>query len=83
MIVFHSSVTTISSKNKSKGIEPGPMRHLGDKKTCSRNDVVVVYLNSHLNICIEDILFPSNHNIHKSLNGLCFWASAPVIVRLY
>ena len=22
-----------------------------------------------------DILFPSNHNIHKSSCGLCFWAS--------
>jgi len=26
---------------------------------------------------ILDILFSSNHNIHKSLCGLCFWASDP------
>ena len=29
-----------------------------------------------------DILFPSNHNIHKSSYGLCFWASDPLIGRL-
>ena len=28
---------------------------------------------------ILDILFLSNHNIHKSLCGLCFWASNPLI----
>ena len=28
-----------------------------------------------INIWILDILFSSNHNIHKSLCGLCFWAS--------
>ena len=26
-----------------------------------------------------DILFPSNHNIHKISCGLCFWASDPLI----
>ena len=33
------------------------------------------------NECIStlDILFPSNHNIHKSLDGLCFWVSDPLI----
>ena len=30
---------------------------------------------------ILDILFPSNHNIHKSLCGHCFWASDPLIER--
>ena len=30
-----------------------------------------------------DILFSSNHNIHKSLYGLCFWASDPFIDRFY
>ena len=28
-----------------------------------------------------DILFSSNHNIHKSSHGLCFWASEPLIDR--
>ena len=28
-----------------------------------------------------DILFASNHNIHKSSYGLCFWASDPLIDR--
>ena len=28
-----------------------------------------------------DILFLSNHNIHKSSRGLCFWASDPLIER--
>ena len=30
-----------------------------------------------------DILFSSNHNIHKSLCGLYFWASDPLIDRFY
>ena len=29
-----------------------------------------------------DILFSSNHNIHKSLYGLYFWASDSLIDRL-
>ena len=28
-----------------------------------------------------DILFPSNHNIHKSSYGFCFWVSDPLIER--
>ena len=30
-----------------------------------------------------EILFTSNHNIHKSLYGLCFWASDPLIEIFY
>ena len=30
-----------------------------------------------------DIIFSSNHNIHKSLCGLCFWASDHLIDRFY
>ena len=30
-----------------------------------------------------DKLFSSNHNIHKSLHSLCFWASDPLIDRFY
>ena len=30
-----------------------------------------------------DILFSSNHNIHKSSYGLCFWASDPLIDKYY
>ena len=33
-------------------------------------------------MCEMDILFPSNHNIHKSTCGLCFMASVPLIERL-
>ena len=36
-----------------------------------------------VNLHILDILFSSNHNIHKSLNGLCFWASDPLIKIFY
>ena len=35
------------------------------------------------NMFIVDILFLSNHNIHKSLLGLCFWASDFLIDRFY
>ena len=38
---------------------------------------------SEADICILVILFSSNHNIHKSLCGLCFWASDPLIDRFY
>ena len=30
-------------------------------------------------VCVLDILFSSNHNIHKRSCGLCFWASDPLI----
>ena len=30
---------------------------------------------------LQNILFSSNHNIHKNLSGLCFWASDPLIKR--
>ena len=30
-----------------------------------------------------DILFSSNHNIHKSSSGHCFWASDPLIDRFF
>ena len=36
-----------------------------------------------MHICTVDILFLSNHNIYKSLWGPCFWASDPLIERLY
>ena len=29
------------------------------------------------------ILFSSNHNIHKSSSGHCFWASDPLIDEFY
>ena len=32
-----------------------------------------------IRVCTLNILFSSNHNIHKSLHGLCFWASDPLI----
>ena len=38
---------------------------------------------SMLHVCLLDILFSSNHNIHKSLPGLCFWALDPLIDKFY
>ena len=35
----------------------------------------------HTRPCKLDILFPSNHNIHKSSWGLYFWLSHPLIDR--
>ena len=32
-------------------------------------------------ICTLDILFSSNHNIHKGSCGLCFWTTDQVIDR--
>ena len=34
-------------------------------------------------LCRLDILFSSNHNIHKSSCGLCVWASDTLINRFY
>ena len=34
-------------------------------------------------VAVLDILFSSNHNIHKSLYGLCFWASDPLIDKYF
>ena len=36
-----------------------------------------------LPLCSLDILFSSNHNIHKSSYGLCFWTSDPLIDSIY
>ena len=35
----------------------------------------VCNMNTPLYVCMLDIFFSSNHNIHKSSCGLCFWAS--------
>ena len=55
---------------------------------CGLNqDVVLLCPSGHLPGCflssILDIIFSSNHNIHKSSCGLCFWASDPLIDRFY
>ena len=47
---------------------------------------IKIYLGWQYNykVCVLsalDILFSSNHNIYKSLFGLCFWASDPLIER--
>ena len=34
-------------------------------------------------VCVLDILFSSNHNIHKRSFSLSFWASDPLIERFY
>ena len=36
-----------------------------------------------LDVCTLDILFPSNHNIHKSSSDHCFWASDHLIDGFY
>ena len=38
----------------------------------------IVYIHMYKTL---DILFSSNHNIHKSSNSPCFWASDPLIER--
>ena len=37
--------------------------------------------NKIMDIKTVDTLFLSNHNIHKSSHGLCFWASDTLIDR--
>ena len=43
----------------------------------------IVICQGYIRILTLDILFSSNHNIHKSLYCLCFWASDPLIDRFY
>ena len=42
----------------------------------------VTFFSSYMYYTL-DILFSSNHNIHKSSSGLCFWASDPLIDKSY
>ena len=37
----------------------------------------ILKIKSALTISTLDIFLSSNHNIHKSSHGLCFWASDP------
>ena len=46
-------------------------------------NVLFRFFKAYCVVLALDILFPSNHNIHKSLYGLCFWASVPLIDRFY
>ena len=46
--------------------------HICHAKTCSL-----------FNAYMLDILFTSNHNVHKSLCGLCFWTSDPSFDGFY
>ena len=45
-------------------------------KTCTIQQLGFMHFMNTLNV-----LFPSNHNIHKSSYGLCFWVSDPLIAR--
>ena len=52
----------------------------GEKRATVIASVLELGSTSYYLLCIVlDILFSSNHNIHKSSFGLCFWASDPLI----
>ena len=40
-------------------------------------------VKSEIYLTTLDILFSSNHNIHKSSSGHCFWASDPLVDKFY
>ena len=48
------------------------------EQVCSHFKILIF-----LYVCTLDILFSSNHNIHKSLCGLCFKTPEPLIDRFY
>ena len=51
-------------------------------KKCSLSSYILLEFPSPSSIrSTLDILFSSNHNIHRSSSGLCFWASDPLIDR--
>ena len=51
------------------------------KYTCKPGHSMVYEKRKFFLVCNLDILFSSNHNIHKSSYGLCFWASDSFIER--
>ena len=61
------------------------------KKSCSAGPIIIFIVGMWIfkkylfayekKLPILDILFSSNHNIHKSSCVLCFWASDPLIER--
>ena len=55
-----------------------PNRHqkTGTPINCTKVFDLTVYIDTRYT-------FPSNHNIHKSSCGLCFWTSNPLIDRFY
>ena len=64
------------------------MLHLVHRYVPSTKKHTILFLKSEIKslYCLNDvsllnILFSSNHNIHKSSCGLCFWASDPLIDR--
>ena len=56
------------------------LMHFLSAKNCDILPHIVVL---HIRLCTLDILFSSNHNIHKNSCNLCFWASDPLIDRFY
>ena len=71
LIICHLSVN-LTPYGNSKNYFTSTIWYIADKTR------VCIYV-----VCTLDILFSSNHNIHKSLYGLCFWASDPFIDRFY
>ena len=52
--------------------------------TCTQLFILFLFFWGRIVLChVLDILFLSNHNIHKSSYGHCFWASDPLIDRFY
>ena len=56
------------------------LMHFLSAKNC---DILPHIVLLHIRICALEILFSSNHNIHKSSCDTCFWASDPLIDRFY
>ena len=55
-----------------------------DPKAKTGNDKQSVFMGAQsVFMASLDMLFSSNHNIHKSSYGFCIWASDPLIERFY
>ena len=53
---------------------PGHIYHQSQHRLNNRKNYIYIAWSITLHyLLLLDILFPSNHNIHKSSYGLCFW----------
>ena len=65
---------------------PCLMEHCDLKRSEKKGEILIIFnqiLFFSTVVYPLDILFSSNHNIHKSSHGLCFWASDSLIDRFF
>ena len=88
---FRSQYYCMHNLSKTKSTKCANCAKIASKNTLYVRRNVFLFVTSFVCWCnfttniyhALDILFPSNHNIHKSSYGLCFWPSNPLIDIFY